>query len=157
MFTVCIVYTTVCSRLLIVCSHSHTCTRKILVGHVVTVLEWVSASNRTALFCLFLNTFLPTMGCFLYMLLGIFANIILQFRWCVLYTRATYTQVFTVSIYLRIGSTLHKNCMSKNLSSLLVNCTGTMHLVFPYICRHFLVLRRQHTKLRKHQRVMMFQ
>jgi len=35
------------------------------------------ALNRTALFWLFLNTFLPTMG-------------------CVLYTRATYTQVYTV-------------------------------------------------------------
>jgi len=32
----------------------------------------------------------------LYMLLGLFANIFLQFRECVLYTRASYTQVYMV-------------------------------------------------------------
>ena len=42
-FTACIVYATVCSRLSIVCWHFHTCcTGKIFEGHVVTVLEWGS-------------------------------------------------------------------------------------------------------------------
>ena len=33
------------------------------------------------------------------MLLGLFANIFVQFRGCVLYTRATFTQAYTAVVY----------------------------------------------------------
>jgi len=55
------------------------------------------ASNRTTLFWLFLTTFYQLWGYILYMILGLFANIFLQFHGCILYSRATYTQVYTVS------------------------------------------------------------
>ena len=47
----------------------------------------------------FLNIFLTTLGVRLihaHMLLGLYANILVNFRGCVLYTSATYTQAYTV-------------------------------------------------------------
>ena len=55
------------------------------------------ASNRTTLFWLFLNTNYGGAS-YTCMLLGLFANIFLQFRGCVLFTHATYTQVYSVHV-----------------------------------------------------------
>ena len=99
-FTACIVYTTVCSRLSIVCWHFHTCcTGKIFGAHLVTVVEWGSHQIGPRYFGFFSILFYQLWGCVLYMLLGLFDNIFLHFQACILYTRATYTQVFTVRSY----------------------------------------------------------
>ena len=93
-FTVCIVYTTVCSRLSL-CANIFTL---VVLEKYLGATWWLCyngfVSNRTALFWLFLNTFYQLWGVVLYMLLGLFANIFVQF-WvrlkheCVLYQACT--------------------------------------------------------------------
>jgi len=68
------------------------------------------ASNRTVLFWLFLNTFLPTMGV---CLLGLFANIFLKFHGGFLYMRVSYSIVapnvgHSEPILSQTGGTIYK-------------------------------------------------
>ena len=72
-FTACIVYATVCSRLSIVCWHFHTCcTGKIFEGHVVTVLEWGSHQIGLCYFGFFSILFYQLWGCVYWGFLPIF-------------------------------------------------------------------------------------